>query len=355
MNKIYCIIVAIIVVISGPLSQAKTPVTDLPDISVIGNFLGAHQTNAFSFNVNEIELSLQHYLHPAIKADVILGIHKESTGKHELGLEEAFLTVTDVVGVLFPQSTADWGVSAVVGKKLLGIGKVNPLHPEQWMFVDRPLIIKQVFGQEGGLSAEGGQLAYLLPTSFFSQVELGLWTASPHDHASTSGAHSIEYANRLAHARLWNSVALSDTNELEFGASYLIGNLTADSSTDMQHVVGLDVTYTKALNKIQSLTLQSEWYHARYGEEGEARADQSGGFIGGTVKPSVDYEVGLRYGVLSKHGDEGHSKSQVSVMASRQLMETSKLRLQYSFGEQVDNTAYIQFIFGMGPHAHVLQ
>mgnify|MGYP004176378397 CR=1 FL=1 len=32
----------------------------------------------------------------------------------------------------------------------------------------------------------------------------------------------------------------------------------------------------------------------------------------------------------------------------------SKFRLQYNSGENVENTIYAQFIFGMGPHSHVL-
>ena len=63
-----------------------------------------------------------------------------------------------------PDCRLDWGT--IVGKKLIGFGKINPLHPEQWQFVDRP-ILNQTFLGKASLSAEGVQLLTLLPLPFF--------------------------------------------------------------------------------------------------------------------------------------------------------------------------------------------
>ena len=65
----------------------------------------------------------------------------------------------------------------ILGKKLIGVGKINATHKEQSFFIDKPLPHKTFFGAGHGLSAEGAQFQYLLPLPFFSQVAAGYWTA----------------------------------------------------------------------------------------------------------------------------------------------------------------------------------
>ena len=154
---------------------------------------------------------------------------------------------------------------------------------------------------------------------------------------------------------LWNSVALSENQELEMGVNYLMGNVSATSDDDKQQLWGLDLTFAQALDLDQQLKLQAEYYEAKYGEAGEPRNRQSGGYVSGVYKLSPYYQAGLRFGILSPHGDEGSQKNQWTFMLTRQLTETSKFRLQYNMGDGVEDTIYMQFIFGMGPHSHVLQ
>jgi hypothetical protein len=73
-----------------------------------------------------------------------------------------------------------------------------------------------------------------------------------------------------------------------------------------------------------------------------------------TYDITSEYQAGIRYDQLGKHGDEGNELRQVAYMVTRQLTETSKFRLQLNTGENVENTIFAQFIFGMGPHSHVL-
>ena len=346
--------VALSLLLASVTVAQQAAVTDLPDISVIGNFQSSHSDNENSFDVKEIEFAFQHYLYPSVKADIFTALHKDSSGERHFELEEAYITFSDFFGVLAPNSTKEYGVGAVVGKKLVGIGKVNPTHPEQWQFVDRPLIVKNFFGAEEGLSAEGGQMNYLLPTSFFSQLELGYWKAAAHEEEGEE--HSgVEYEDNLVTARLWNAYSLSDDKELEVGLNYLQGNAAASSSDDKQDVVGLDVTYKLELSPSKFVAVQSEYYSATYGEEGESRESQSGFFVSGLYDINSHYQVGLRFDSLGMHGDEGSDTSQWSIVGSRKLTDTSKLRLQYSTGDGVSDTILAQFVFGMGPHSHVLQ
>lgn len=336
------------------IGHAQTKkVTDLPDISIIGNMVATSTDSSKSMDVSEIEFSFQHYLYPSVKADVFVGLHKESNGQRKIELEEGYVTFLDTFGVLAPNLGLPSGLGTIVGKKLLGIGKINPLHPEQWQFTDRPLPIKQFFGQDHGLSAEGIQLSYLLPLPFFSQIEWGYWTPSAHEEVAGE-SHGIEYEKRLISTRLWNSFEISKTQEFQLGFNYLQGNPSASTKDDKQTLMGTDVTFNQDIAG-QLLTLQGEIYRVEYGEEGEAAEKQTGSYVSATYDITSDYQAGIRYDQLGKHGDEGSEVNQLAYMLTRQLTETSKFRLQFNSGEKVENTLYAQFIFGMGPHSHVLQ
>ncbi|RAP29443.1 hypothetical protein DID76_04100 [Candidatus Marinamargulisbacteria bacterium SCGC AG-414-C22] len=342
------------------LAQSGKSVTDLPNISVIGNMIGTHQDSESDFTVKEIELSFQHYLYPSVKADVFTALHKEESGERNFELEEAYVTFSDVNSVFFPNNNLNLKLAALVGKKKASVGKSNPLHPEQWQFVDRPLAMQQFLGGEEGLAAEGLQLNYLLPIPFFSQLEVAYGVLAAHDdhdeeeEGEEEEAHGMEYEGKLLNTRLWNSFQLSENQEFEVGLNYVLGNASA-SSDDQQQLIGTDLTLTKELNNDRYLKLQAEYYQATYGEEGEDREDQTGGYLSLFYKLNSQYKVGARFGQLSAHGDEGEDESQFAVMLTRQLTETSKFRLQYNSSEHDDNTLYVQFIFGMGPHSHVLQ
>ncbi|MGC6366917.1 MAG: hypothetical protein ACON35_02845 [Candidatus Marinamargulisbacteria bacterium] len=345
---------ALLIACLSVIGHAQTKkVTDLPDISIIGNMIATSTETNKSMDVSEIEFSFQHYLYPSVKADVFVGLHKESNGQRKIELEEGYVTFLDTFSVLAPNLGLPSGLGTIVGKKLIGIGKINALHPEQWEFTDRPLAIKQFFGQDHGLSAEGIQFSYLLPVPFFSQIEWGYWTPSAHEEVAGQ-SHGIEYENRLISTRLWNSFAISRNQELQLGFNYLQGNPSASSKNDKQTLMGTDITFNQAIGD-QLLKLQGEIYRVEYGEEGEAAEKQSGSYVSATYDITKAIQAGIRYDQLGKHGDEGQEIKQLAYMLTRQLTETSKFRLQLNSGENTENTVYAQFIFGMGPHSHVLQ
>ena len=409
MKKVFLICSLLSIFATLPLhsqqSQANVP-TDLPDVSVIGNFIGIQSKSSKTFSIQEIELAFQHYLYPSIKTDIFLGLHKDEKGKTELDIEEAYLSFSNLIEILHPNTMSNFGVGAILGKKLINVGKYNPLHPEQVSFVGRPIAIQQFFGGEEGLAGEGASLSYLLPLPFFSQLEVGYWGVSMHQHddhlntvsslQSALGAHNeddhdiddhddddhdddthttahsdhenmhgstmedahstgINYKNSITNARLWNSFELSDSQELELGINMVYGNIGSKNDLEKQEVAGFDLTYTKDFGLGKKLKLQTEFYTAKYGEEDHKRHNQSGGYASAFYSINSYYNTGIRYGFLSKHEDEDHRKTQLSLMLTRQLTETSKFRLQYNTGKEIEKAFIAQFIFGIGPHAHVLQ
>lgn len=348
------------------IAQTTSTVLELPSVSVIGNIMASSQESQTDWiELNELEFAFQHYLYPSVKADVFLAMHKGESGTHELALEEGYVTFLDALNMIHP-SIENTGIGVIVGKKLIPFGRLNALHFEQQPFIDRPLGHQHFFGSDHGVAAEGGMISGLLPLPIFSQIDIGYWTASEHDdhseeheddHSEEHTDHGVAFENRLFNARIWNAIALSKTQEFEFGASYILGNASADHSDDQPEIIGVDVTYNQTFKHNQSLQIHSEYTRATYGDDGEAKETQSAAFIGAKFAVNQLYSTGLRYDMLGAHGDEGEDYSQWSFLVERQLTETSKFRLQYntSDSDDIDNTVTAQFMFGMGPHAHVLQ
>lgn len=332
----------------GTLIQA----TNLPDISVIGNFQASSVKNDSSktgFAMKEIELALQGYLYPTIRSDIFLGIHKED-GETSVHLEEAYLTF----------SSLGEGLGAKAGKKLLSFGKQNSRHPEQWAWSEKPQSITNFLGEEG-LGAEGISVDWLLPVPFFLQAELGFWQNTPHAHdAHEEGSeetHStFAWSNWLTQARLWSSVAPIEDAEFEWGISYLTGS-GADyvTHTDEAKLWGTDMTFRYWMADKSEITLQSEWMTLNRNTEDHS-FDRWGGYAYVGYKPNKTWEFGLRgdYAETAEE-DKGLSKS-LSLIATYQLTETSKFRLHYQNDLDKDNHGiFAQMLFGVGPHSHILQ
>jgi hypothetical protein len=353
-------------IINTGVAQTQKKITDIPNISVIGNIIGVSNTHQKTLDLDGVEFSFQHYLYPSVKADIFLGLHNAGE-KRELDLEEGYVTFLDTLNVIAPNAGLPSGLGTIVGKKRIGFGKVNPLHAEQWSFVDRPLLNTTFLGDGEGLSGEGVQVSALLPLPFFSQIEWGYWTASSHDHTKASAhddehasdehgdsPNGIEYKNRLMSSRLWNSVSISESQELEFGLNYLLGNASARSKENQQALMGFDITFTQDFGG-RGLKLQAEVASARYGHPGEARERQRASVYTATMDATKYLQFGVRYDQLGRHGDAGHDVTRLTWAATRQLTETSKFRVQYTTSDTIENTLLAQFIFGMGPHSHVLQ
>lgn len=365
----------LVLLLSGSLLAQQKAATDLPNISLIGNFLGEQSHEKGSFNVKEIEFAFQHYLYPSVKADVFASLHKESNETH-LELEEGFLTFFDVPSLVAPNFSSPVSFGAIVGKKLLPVGKENALHPEQLPFVDRALSNQYFFASEHGLAGEGVILNTLLPTPFYASLELG-YAGLPHEPEAESEhtlePGSIDSLTHLRHAyftKLSTSFKPASSMELETGLSYLgsqVGISETHEGEDTAHThrfntstYVLDMTLSFSSLGVDKYKLRSELYHNSYN-----KTSSTGGFVYGVYRPSKQAEFGLRYAFIGSLNSSGAHDDALfgtalhpsvwSIISSYNLTETSKIRLQYSFGNRhLDSAVFVQLIFGMGPHSHVL-
>src|SRR2546423_5300253 len=133
----------------GSVSSAKV---FNPDISVIGDFLGAAGSNKVNpgpaLEMHESEVAFQAVVDPYARADFFI-----SFGEQGVNLEEGFLTFPAIPG----------GLLVKVGKMRAAFGKINTLHNHVLPWTDRPLVTKNLIGGEDGIDDSGFSVARLIP------------------------------------------------------------------------------------------------------------------------------------------------------------------------------------------------
>ena len=319
------------------------------NISVIGNLQAVINDNAADeVGVKEIELALQSYVAPDIRADIFIAIHEEDETVIEP--EEVYFTFFDPLkSGLGIENTPFNRFSAKVGKKFIGIGKQNALHPEQWIAVDKPLVFTELLGEESAV-ANGAEIITALPLPFFSELSVGLWDPAAHeeyeDEEESDHHEGLDADTPMVVARLWNSMALSDTSELELGVTYLQGDERVDGLR--QTVSGLDLTYKAFIAPYKKVFVRAEYLSSVH------EYTREGGYVLASYTGSKWWETGVRYDIV-KANEENTEASLWSFFAVKKLSEVSRLKVQYAGAKDVAPVLSMQLIFGIGPHSHVLQ
>jgi hypothetical protein len=129
---------------------------------------GGHDPRARGFTLQNFELSVIGAVDPYFRgeAHAIFFIDPPS-GETVVELEEAFLVTTFL----------PCGFELEVGQMFTEFGRHNPRHPHQWAFLDQPVVNTRLFGPDG-MRQVGARLGWLLPTSWFSQVHVGVQNAN---------------------------------------------------------------------------------------------------------------------------------------------------------------------------------
>jgi hypothetical protein len=146
------------------VSSAQT--TTNPDISFIGDMrmTGHHKAppevgdNKLRLDFHELEIAASGYLNPYARADVTLSI---TDGR--IDIEEANATL--LRGLPF-------NLQLKAGRYLVDFGRINTQHPHQWSWMERPLMFKRFFGEEG-LNAVGLNISTLIPVGSTAVVISG--------------------------------------------------------------------------------------------------------------------------------------------------------------------------------------
>ncbi|MEW6163112.1 MAG: hypothetical protein AB1606_07360 [Nitrospirota bacterium] len=330
------------------------PPLELPDISVIGDIVGTFSDDKAEPDRNKVvlreaELALGGYLYPDIRADVIATLHRHSDGEYKTELEEGYISFL---------KTPVPGLALKIGEKLLDFGKLNPRHPHHWNFVDRPEVLKSYLGDHG-LSGQGVNLSYLLPTPFFLQLDLGAWhvDSEEHHHSEHVGAGDIlGLAEETYSTRLWSSFDLAENQELEFGLSGIrsYGSHFREHKDRVQ-VAGMDLTYRWLGKGLRRLLFQNEFLFLNR-DVPVGDLDRWGLYSHLNYRFDKYWDAGICFDWMETPFPDKKEKSFISGIFTRSLTETTKLRLQYKYDTRDNNhTVYLQTTFGIGPHAHPLE
>jgi len=326
-----------------------------PAISVNGLFLGGFSssprtTNRLTgldfhngFNFQEAEFQFTADVDPYWKANFILAIDRSG----ETELEEGYVTSEQLPYDLLPRNT-----SLKLGKFFAGFGKHNLLHAHQFPFIDQPLVSQSAFGSEG-LKEPGVSLAYLLPSSWFSELTFQ-GVAGENESLFRFSEDAKRRGAYLGHWK--NFFDLSDSTTLEVGNSYLAGR-NSDSRHRLSQAVGLDVTLKwrpLQMATERALIWQSEYmYFTRdRGREPFTR--------GGGMYSSLQYQFARRWWVQGRYDllgvpkfDDGR-KHRWSTLLAFAPSEFSAIRLQHSYTTQERgspvNQLLLQLNFTIGSH-----
>jgi hypothetical protein len=317
----------------------------LPDISAVGNVIGLasdndNDPNQNQFTLEEFEIALQGAVYPGINANAIVAFENEEDFNGTL--EEGYANITSIGGSRF---------GSRLGKLRAPIGKFNPIHPHQLPYADTPAVYQAFLGDDG-LLVQGAELSYLFPGNNFTNLQFGQWrvTGDSDEDEDDELVEPVGLSGTTRIARLWTSRELSDQSELELGSSL------ADSSDATLY--GVDVTFKKWPSAFQRLYMLGELLFLKGEDENEART-KYGYYLLGAYQPDKYWEYGARYDWTKLAFPLTGRESAGTAFLTRRLNETTFARLQYKRSNTTGignvNEAFLQFVFGFGPHAHPLQ
>ena len=335
----------------------------LPDISFIGTAVSHLSTDKRDQDRSRIfldsaEIGIQSYVYPGVKADAFL---TASRPDHSLAVEEAYVTALNL----------GKGLSAQVGKRKAAFGRTNQLHPHSWLYITPPSVLRNLVAEES-LTGQGATLSYLLPTKggLFAQVDAGLWnspeeaTIQPVDTTDIHVGPGAAFQDRFKTLRLWAGHNVGANGELELGASGAYGNGQpySLSSEYVDHprttLAGADLSYRHYGKGTARTLLRGEYVWRR--SRSDINTDTAHGlYVLADQRVNPYREYGLRYDWSQFPFAPGLHEASVSGILTNQLTERTYLRLQLIHGnrpgESNYNEAWLQWVWGLGPHTHNLE
>jgi len=320
-----------------------------PDISVIGQLISKYHDDKTALDdhrptldLGETELVLDSYLNPYAKGFFVFTVAPEDG----LRTEEAYI---DVIKGL-PDGLALRG-----GKYRLGFGKLNPVHPHAYPFIDAPRVMASMLPGEDGFNDVGAHASYLLPT-------FGSWASDiSADFIKGASFHPDEPESRAGWISRWgNSLLLNDAVPLDIGVSATQGvnNVQWKAKTG---VYGADIKTKISFSSLTSLTLQGEYLYnnsevvidTTTGDSGRIR--RQGFYAFADLKFWQRYNAGVIYDQYNPIENKSLTNRAVKGFVGFSLLEeTTLLRLSYEHfkpeNSSAVHTVMFQVLFSMGPH-----
>jgi len=333
---------------------------------------GGHDANRNGFTLQNLELSIGSTVDNYFDARTHLIYLIDAEGETVVELEEAFITTRGLPG----------GLQVKAGQFFTEFGRQNIQHPHTWSFVDQPVILSRLFGGDG-LRSQGVRMAWLMPTSWYSEVYLGAQNANGETVTSFLYAPDEEVAGHVLQSRnarnvddllystRWlNGFDLSSTTSMNIGFSGLRGPNASGDETDTL-IYGADVYFKWQASQSQRgfpfVAWHTEFLQRDYDALDVTNADHealqdAGGFSQILWGIQRGWVVGMRYDFAWAEGNtESDSlrdtRTRISPNITWYPSEYSRLRLQYNYedAQHLDDNAnhsiWLQYEFNIGSHA----
>jgi len=329
-----------------------------PDISLIGDFIGAAGRNNVSpspsLELHESEVGLQAIIDPYARADAFI-----SFGETGVNVEEAYVTFTSLPA----------GLLLKVGKMRAEFGKVNTIHNHALSFIDRPLVTNNLVGGEDGIDDAGFSLSRFLPApkNWFFQGTAQVFRGDSDDLFQATRRQDLSV---VGHLRAYRD--LSESTNLDLGVSYARGHNNAgvgtifDPSRFLTNLYSADATLRwKPLRRAiyHSFLFRNEFFWSARDQVSPAAFFQTEHAFG--LYSDAEYRANRRWTIGGRFDRSGHATNAnltdtgFSAILTYWPSEFSQIRGQYRFGHLADpvttnysnaNEFLFQFLFVMGAH-----
>ena len=312
-----------------------------PDISLIGDFLGAAGYSAHrgtpSLEMHESEAGFQEVIDPYARADFFL-----TFGEHGVDLEEGYITFTALPAAL----------QLRVGKMRAAFGKVNTLHNHVLPWTDRPLVTNNIAGGEDGINDAGLSLSRILPApkGIFLEGTAQLFRG---DSEGVFQANRRNDVSTVEHLRAYRDI--NDSTNIDLGGSYARGHSPFGDGTNQ--LFGVDATLRwKPLQRsiYRSFLARSEFIWARTTFPTRT-ARPFGYYVSGEYQLARRWFLGGRFDRSDRADQSGlFQDTGGSLLLTYWPSEFSQIRGQLRrtrYGEGLTANEFLfQFQFSMGAH-----
>ncbi len=312
-----------------------------PAISLVGSFVaaGGHAAGGAlaAAELEESEFALQAIIDPYARADVFMAF-----GEEGVEIEEGYTTFTSLPA----------GLLVKLGRMRAQFGKVNSQHVDVLPWVDQPLPVVNLLGEEGWIGT-GVSVAKLLPLGeTFSELTLQAFRG---DAEGLFGARSRDELAYNGHFRLFRD--LSEATNLDLGVSYGRGP-TADAARGDTRLQGFNATLRwKPLRtaNYRSATARAEVFQRRSAFGDGPAVEAVGWFAAADVRFARRWFAGARYESAERADDASLRDTGTALTLTFWPSEFSQFRLEprrrrFAGGETADELL-AQFQFSIGTHA----
>src|SRR5437667_2746874 len=226
--------------LDGLFALAYSSARDLNHIEV-----GDHDPQQRGFNARNTELAFDGAVDPYFEGFANIVFKLDNDNETEVEVEEAFMQTTNL----------PYNLQLKAGQFFAAFGRLNPVHPHAWEFVDTPLVNGLFLGPDG-LRGVGAQTSWTLPLPWYSQLifasqngrgSTGFSFRNPGEDGMFFDRITTDREARGLQDFVWiprfeNSFNLSDTQTVLAGVSGAFGSNETGANSRTQ-IYGADLLY----------------------------------------------------------------------------------------------------------------